>query len=274
VIAALCHDPLPVGAVALAVTLGTVVLLELPLSTPLLVAATSGTALAYGADRALFRAPEDVFNRPDRVRWVVSHRTWLHVELTALALMGGSALLFLRLETLLMTAALATLALLTLSGNSIGIPIERTGIGKPLLIAAAWAVGAVGLPVLEGGGARGVAEVTLVGYRWLFIVPNLVLADWGDRRGDEVAGLFSWASPYEKEVVQRIASWALGGAVLLGGLGVVYGLPAGLMAADAAGLGAMGIAVWSVDPTNSFHRVGLDLLVGWPLITAGVAWLL
>jgi len=272
-IEAACHDPLPVGGVAVALILGTCALLELPVSGPLLVAAGCGAALVYGADRALSPSPEDRWNRPDRVAWVQSHQRWLVVEGIVLALVGGAALWLLRPATLLTAGALAGVAALHLWPGDGGGPLGRMGMGKPLVVAGVWAAGATVLPAVEAGVALGGEVGLLVAYRFLFVLPNTLLSDWGDRAGDRAAGLEPWTGQVGGATVRRVATGLLVGALGVAVLGVgTVGWPPTLMAVDAVGVGLLLGAAWRLDPTRSRHRLALDGLVAWPAVTALAAW--
>lgn len=271
--AALCHDPLPVGGIAVALLLGTYALLGLPPSIPLLGAAFCGAALVYGIDRGLVAAPEDAVNHPDRRRWVRRHQWWLWGEAGALVLGGIVALSFLRLNTLLGAGAVAGLAGLHLVPTGRwGRLLKKTGLGKPLVVAGGWAVGATVLPVIEAGKAVSLAVWGLAAYRFLFVLPNVLLADWGDRGGDAAVGLRPWAEGQTGSGTRWIAIGLLGGAAGLAALLSITTIPAWLLLVDGLGLLGMGGAVWCAEPERPRHRFLLDLLVAWPLVTALVAW--
>lgn len=269
--AAASHDPLPIGGVAVALLLGTYALLDVPVSLPLLGAAFCGAALVYGADRALLPAPEDVWNRPDRVAWVRSHWRWLVVESIVLAGGGAVALAHLRPLTLLAAALLGGVVLLRRWGkkNGWGRPMS---LRKPLLVAGVWAMGAVGLPIVEAGAPWTPATLALLGARWASVLSNVLLADWGDRHGDRAVGYEPWAVQYSATAVRWGATFLLVGAVGLLLLGAGAGLPGRLVFVDGMGAGVMGFALWTLDPSRSGHRLVLNLLVGWPAVTALVAW--
>lgn len=264
---ATCHDPLPVGGVAVALLLGTYALLDVSVSVPLLVAGACGTALVYGADRAFVAAPQDEKNRPDRVDWVRTHRTWLRGEAVVLALIGGGALLFLNPLTIGGVGILGGMALLHLWPGAEAAPLERVG-GKPLLLAGVWAAGAVGLPIVEAGAGWGNAALVLLGYRWLFVLPNFVLVDWGDRRGDAATGRTTWATSQNEEAVRWTATAALAGATGLLLWSGQLGVAPVLVLVELVGVGGLLVAAWTLDPRRSAHRLAMDLLVGWPVVTA------
>lgn len=260
------HDPLPIGGVAVGLILGTYALLGLPVSAPLLVGAFCGAALVYGVDRVVVTSPEDRRNRPDRVAWVRDHRPWLAFEGAILVVIGSGALFYLRPLTVLGGGGLGAIALLHqwLPG--------RGGLGKPLLVAGVWAVASTALPAVEAGAVRAGPLGGLVAYRMLFLLPNVLLSDWGDRAGDRAAGLQPWAAGTERRTVQGAATVLLLAALAVGALGFVGSVPPMLLAVEAAGIGGVLTAVWTLRPEKSAHRLVLDLLVAWPAVTAGAAW--
>lgn len=272
--AGLFHDPLPVGGIAVSVLLGTGALLHVSVSTPLLVAAFCGTALVYGADRAVVAAPEDQWNRPRRTRWVQAHRGWMYGELFILGMVGLLALGGLRLRTLAWAVGLAGLGGLHLISGGTGRPVTTLGVGKPLVVAGAWALGATILPLVEAGMPLDASAWGVAGYRFLFILPNVLLSDWGDRAGDRAAGLVSWTRWGTGRGLRWGATVMLVGAIG-GALGMgMQNAPLLLWGVDAVGPLLMLGAVWGLNPQWAAHRFLLDALVAWPGVTALVAWVM
>ncbi len=265
---ALYHDPMPVGGIAGALMLGTSALLDVPVSLPLIVAGFCGTALVYGLDRGVASSPEDAINRPDRRRWVESHRGWLRVEMGILLGALCVSVPLLQKDTLLATIPLGSAVVLhLLPGEQWGRPLQRMAMVKPAVVAGAWAVGGTLLPILEQEASIGLGTFALLGYRFLFILPNILLADWGDREGDAAAGLAIW-TPGGSLYSLRITSTILLGLGMAGaGAAIVrFGAP-DLLLVDALGLVAMLGAVWTLRPGSSPGQVFLlDLIVGWPLV--------
>lgn len=270
---ALCYDPLPVGGIAVALLLGTYALLGRPPSVPLLLAGFCGTALVYGLDRAVVPSPEDAVNHPQRRRWVRAHGGWLAAEGGLLFVGGVGALACLRVETLLVTGGLAALAGLHLVPlGRWGRPLKELGLGKPLVVAAAWALGGTILPVVEAGEALGPAAGALAGYRYLFILPNVLLADWADRPGDAATGTGAWPRRGRGAKLRWLATGLLGLAAT--GAVAASAIPHRpvLLRIDALGPLLMMLAVWVVRPARPGSRLLLDALVAWPVVTAAVAW--
>jgi hypothetical protein len=269
----LIHTSIPIGGVAVALILGTLALDGLPIDAPLLGLAFCGTGVVYLTDRTLGYSPEDRTNQPARVEWVRRHRTWIWAEGVLLTAGAALSLPLLEMKTIAVAAlqggvgALHLGAGLSGAGDSMAMRLL-----KPIAVAGTWAVGAVLLPVLEAGSGVSISVLALVGYRFLFILPNVMLADWGDRAGDIAAGLQPWTEWATARGVRGTASGLLGLA-LVGAVGAsaVHPRPV-LLWIDAVGPLLMLAAVWTADPTRPAHRFGLDLLVGWPAITALAAW--
>ena len=270
--AALYHDPAPVGGVAVALLAGTYGLFALPLAPPLLILGFCGTALAYAVDRVWTERPEDRVNRPNRVAWVEAHSGWLALE-TSIFVAGAVATVpFLRADTLFWIVALGGIAGLHVLPRG-GVPQVLIGLRKPVVIAGAWAGGAL-LPVVEAGQPVGLGVLLFFAYRFLFILPNLLLADWGDRVGDAEAGLRPWAMLWSGKQVRWVATGLLLLAMAGGGLWVILGPSPFLVALDAAGLVLMLGVVWRFDHSRPRDAFLADLVVGWPLIPAFVAWMI
>jgi 4-hydroxybenzoate polyprenyltransferase len=269
----LAHDPLPIGGVAAALVVGTSVILGVPVDLPLLVAAICGTTLVYGADRAIGLSPEDRVNRPDRVRWVGRHRTWMVGESVLLTVVLLLVLPFLRPATWGLGGIVAGLAVLyvapVLPG---GRRLKDFGLSKPVFVTAIWAIGAVAFPAVESGwegeAAGMLVLVALVVYRATAIGANVLLADWGDRAGDRSAGRNGAVQNLSAIEIRTAAT----GLLSAGGAGVAataltIGVPA-ILWVDAVGILIMIAAVWTLRPgASSVHLLLLDLAVAWPVAT-------
>jgi len=270
---ALYHDPAPVGGVAVALLLGTCGLFNVPVDVPLSVAGFCGVTLVYAADRVWKSSPEDRINRPERVAWIRAHVGWLTIETVALLAVGGAMLPFLEWTTLLCTVVL---------GGVAGLQVWPWGEGRAALsgftkvgaIAGAWAVGGVVLPLVEAGFPVGAEAALFFGYRTLFVLPNLLLADWGDRRGDAHAGFDPWALGWSLRRVRWVATAGLLVAALGAVAWAVVGTTPLLVGIDAVGLVLMGGVVWALDPVRPRDAFLADLVVAWPLVPALTAWMI
>lgn len=257
----------------MALLLGTYGLFGLAVDLPLLVAGFCGTTLAYLVDRVWMPAPEDRINRPERVAWVQSHAEWLAAETVVLAALGGAMVPYLRWATLAWTGVLGGIAgVYVLYRSQEGASL--LGIPKPIAVAGAWAAGGALLPLVEAGRPIGGEALWFFGYRGLFILPNLLLADWADRAGDAAVGLNPWASGWAGRQVRWLATAPLLGAALGAAGWVVVASQPVLVGIDALGLLLMMGVVWGLNPTRPRTALLADLVVGWPLTTALVAWMI
>lgn len=268
------HDPLIIGGVALALTLGTTALLGLSVDEPLLGVAFCGTALLYLADRGLGLSPEDRANRPGRGRWFRQHQGWVRAE--AVGLTSGLLLLLPLLQwyTIILSVVLGSIGLVyVLPLLPTGRRLKSTGLFKPVSVATAWALGAVILPVVECGEPLTLAVWGLIAYRVLLIVPNVLLADWADREGDAAAGVETWALRWSWRSVQGTSTVLIGMALLGAVVAVGWGAAPLILLLDAFGGVLMGVAVWRLQPeADSLHVLWLDLIVAWPVVDWLVFW--
>ena len=274
----LLYSGVPVGLVAVGFILGTYALLGLPPSGHLLVLAFCGTFLVYQAERALWPAPEDALNHPQRLAWNARHRGY-GWGAAALAALGALATLpFLRPATLGVGGGLALVSLLYQMPL---LPRRRRlkslALAKPVAIAGAWAVGGVLLPVLQAGASvGGLALGALLAYRFCFVLPNALLADWPDRAGDAAVGLRTPALTCTAWQLHGLAAAFLlpplvGGVLALG----LVARPA-LLLLDLGGPVLMLALVgwsWRRTRTRFFYGYLLDLAVAWPALTAALAGL-
>jgi hypothetical protein len=267
------HDPAPVGGVAVALLMGTYGLFGLSPDLPLLVAGFCGTTLLYAADRVWAETPEDRVNRPERVAWLQAHPRWLAGESAVLVALGGAMLSLLEWKTLIWIGGLGSVAGLHLLLRGGDGPFF-TGVSKPFVIAGAWAAGGAFLPLVEAGQPIGYGALLFFGYRLLFLLPNLLLADWGDRGGDAEAGLAPWALEWSVWQVRVGATALLLGAIAGGLAWALVGAAPFLIGGDTVGPVFMMAAVWGLDPTRPRDAFLFDLVVAWPLIPVLTAWMI
>ena len=270
----LAHDGVPIGGIAVGMMLGSYALLGIVPSVPLLTLAFCGTALVYQLDRGLDFSPEDRFNRPAYGAWRRAHRDYVRGTVLLCTVVGIGMLPFLRPVTIAAGLGLGLVGLLHV------IPVlgprrrlKTFAWLKPLSISAVWALGGVLLPVLEADRSITVGVAALAGYRFVIVLVNTLLADWGDRDGDARANLQTlateWSSPTLFYVVRGLLL-----TTLAAGLIVTAGYRLPLLLVDLGGLLAMFVLVrGSETGLTRARRVAIDAVVAWPAVTALVAWL-
>lgn len=269
----LYHDPAVVGGVAVALLLGTYGLFGLAVDLPLVVAGFCATTLVYAVDRGWRVPAEDRTNRPGRVAWVEGHRGWLKVEAGLLGVLGGAMVPALEPRTLAAAGVLGAVAILQVAPGC-SSRAGLTGVSKPLVIAATWAVGGGLLPLVEAGASLGLDAALFGGYRFLFILPNLLLADWTDRTGDAAANLAPWTISWTAGQVQRLATGLLLGAALVAAVWGARSPRPVLLSMDACGLLLMLAVVWRRPLPHPHHALLADLVVAWPVVPALIAWMI
>jgi len=164
---------------------------------------------------------------------------------------------------------------------------------KWLLIISCWVGGGVLLPAIlfggagESGGNSGLFVHLVVVYKALYIVPNLIAADWVDRPGDELAGSGNLVRSWSLTTARSIIGLAgLAAAVALVWLWL-EGVHVMLVLLEAAGLFGMAISALALvrysngrlvpDPAgttlpnstmsnSTLSIVKLDLWVAFPLV--------
>ncbi len=266
----LMYGGVPVGLIAAGFVAGSSVMLGLSPSLPLLGLAFCGTLLVYQVERAWRPAPEDVFNQPERLAWVQRHRSFVWLS-SALAVIGAIFCLpFLRGTTLALGVGLGMVSLFYLAPLLPGQRrLKAVWFLKPLAIAGAWAVGGVLLPLVEAGQDVVLAAGLLALARLLFVLPNALLADWPDCAGDRQAGLRTVATELSWRWLRRLAAVSSGMAV---GVEVVFLLvieaPV-LHYVDLLGPALMlALVLLPLRRTRFYFNFVLDLVIGWPAMTA------
>ena len=273
---ALRYTSVPEGLIAVGLMLGTCALFGLSPGAPLLVLAFCGTLAVYLADGLLFPSAEDAVNQPERMAWGRRHRGYAWGVFGAAAAVGLAMLPLLRPATILAGLVVGCLGVLHLAPVLPGRRrLKELGWGKPFVIAAAWAVGAVVPPVVEAGAPLTAVAGLAVLYRFLFVLPNVLLADWADRAGDRVVGLRGLAQQWPNRRYRMLGAAsalvaAVGAGVAVGG----FGGPR-LLLVDAVGPLLMA-AVTLRPPRTSRPVFGfvVDAVVAWPFVTALWAWLI
>ncbi len=265
-----------VGGVAVALLLGNYALLGIPPDGPLLLLAFAGAVLIYQVDRTAYASPEDSENEPDRGTWLTRHRTIVRGSMIVAALILITLASFVRFSTLAVGGGLGLLGLLYAAPI---LPGRRSLKGiwyvKPVLIVGAWAVGSAVLPVLETGCNIEFGTWALAVYRALYILPNVLIADWHDRHGDRQSGL---RSPATVMSLDRLRTVGLGSCLvtLCGSLlFVAFGDAPALLMLDALGAVLVFFAVFRMaDAGVWFYGFWIDAMVAWPFVTWVVSrWL-
>ena len=265
----LLYGSVPVGGIAVALLLGNYALLGLRPSTPLVLIGFCGAFLVYQLDRSLWIGPEDRLNQPERVAWVWRHQRWIWTSSVLAVLVALSMLPFLQPATLAVGAGLGGLGVLYGVPLPGGRRLKAFWPLKPVLIAAVWATGATVLPVLEAGLAVTAGVGALALYRFLFILPNTLLADGPDAEGDRRAGLRTAATELSPKTLRGLAALSLGLAIG-GGLGAVWLLGASpLLYVDLGGpVVLLGLLWHRPGGSRWFYGFVLDAIIAWPALTA------
>jgi len=267
--AVVLYSNFPVGAVALGLILGNYTLLGLPPDGPLLVLALAGVVLIYQVDRSIYAAPEDAENEPERVRWLCDHRRVIRASMLVAGLIVVVLAPFVQGITLVVGGVMGMLGLLyaapILPGHR---RIKSIWYLKPILIGGSWAIGSVILPVIEAGDIPGRAAWMLTAYRFFFIIPNVLVADWHDRHGDCKTGLSSVATIWPLRRIRRLGLGSLSLTLVGAVLAVVYGHASTLLLLDALGPALMCLALIRMQGgSNWYYGFWIDAIVAWPMVT-------
>ena len=254
--------------------------------TSFLIVASIGAFLVYRVDRALVDSPEDAFNAPARVDF--SHRYRWALLIVALVLTLFSAYLAPTMQVLWVEVASVVGALGLIYPLRIlpgGRRPKDIAWLKTTLIVACWVGGGVVLPLIVFGGTDEIGLVAgVAAYRTVWILPNLLTADWLDRKGDQEAGsgnlVATWTIAQMRYVSVTLPALGAALATVL----VWNGTPLVPVLLDLMGMIVLSWVAWKVmlasyeedAPTGSMiaaKMVGLDLLVAWPLLAwLGLLW--
>ena len=228
------HSDVHILMVAAGWILGSSALLNRTVAWPFLLLASVGAFLVYRVDRLLVVSREDAINAQERVDFTRKYRVVLLG--IAVIMTGAAAWAAFHLELAWMEVSLAVgmlglvYPLRILPGGR--RPKDIPGL-KTLLIAGCWVGGGVVLPAVmpnQGPWVRFEVLLTLVVYRTLNIMPNLLIADWVDRAGDPVTG---WGGKVSAAVLQRliVATILLQGVLV--GIMIAQGFLKALLIVDA-----------------------------------------
>lgn len=283
---------LGVAAVGAGVSAGTYPLARLEVDPAVIVLGACGAFVIYQLDRAVCPSPEDRRNHPARLAWVRAHPGYVRWSTAAAAAVVGSLLVgrppaswF--LAALLGASGLAYALRDRLFGGDGPGPTargpadaarERRGrleAFKPASLALVWATGAVGLPLCaEGAPIAWTTAGGLTAYRFGCVLPNLLLSDWPDRRGDRAVGRPTPAVRWSEVRLVRVCRAVLACTVGAGAWAVTWGGAPVVLAVDLGGpLATLLLLRVPLPEQRWFYDVLLDGLIGWPALTLAVAGL-
>jgi hypothetical protein len=268
-------DPLVVASIAAALIGSTYVLTGLPVSGAVLLGVPAGVALVYRFDRTSTAAVEDMHAHGTRRRWMQQHQMYIYGTTALYVLLAVGA--FWHLTPAAQVAASGFVGMGALYVWPVGgWRFKHIGAAKTLVVAGAWSLGVVGLPVLEGAGASAEFEHAwvlfgLVVYRMGWLVPNLLCSDWADRRADGAAGLATLPQSWSVQQVRFVAAGCAGAAALAAAI-LVLTTGRAVWAAEslAAALLSFGVARCPVHPCPTY-RLALDLYMAVPGLTGILA---
>ena len=220
----------------------------------------------YHADRAFFKAEEDLTNSIDRLLWYKNHNAYVWVS-TIIAVIGvalGS--------TYVSGSVLRVGMLIGLGGILYSAPIPFTSwrikdiqFLKTVLIIACWVAGGVVLPILD---VVPVNEIVLRAvYKCLYIFPNVLLAEWVDRAGDADRGALSMGARMNLTLIRVISvAFFLVSIFLLWNWGS-FAQRVDVLIIDVIGMLGMLVMILFNKTWTSEQIITVDLWVGFGLVT-------
>ena len=254
--------------------LGNSALFAFRLPESFLALACVGAFLVYRLDRLLLTSPEDTLNAPGRVDFSIRYR-WALLAV-ALVLTLFSAYLALTMQVLWLEVAIVVGALGLIYPLRIlpgGRRPKDIAWLKTTLIVACWVGGGVVLPLVLFGGTEEIGFfVGAAAYRTVWILPNLLTADWLDRKGDQEAGSGNLVVTWSIGKVRRVLMISALGVLLLAIAMSAMGVPIALIVFDLAGFILLAFSSWRAillsdgEGNVDGGMVWLDLLVAWPLL--------
>lgn len=249
-----------VPSVAVCLLLGNMAMLGIRVHWPLVMVLFSATYVVYILDRA-----PALMTQPTR-----RSRTFAVFCLMLFAGLGSACSLRL--------ASLGVIAFLGLLGAAYVYPMLPGGrrlkdvpFAKPFVVSLGWVAGGVALPWLEAGRSCNGVIVALVLYRFVYLLPNLLLSDWPDRSSDEQLGIRTWALRLSRRDMVRLCRGIIMGMGMVAVASVALGLLPMLLLLDVVGLLLLLPILSSELPGKKEpFQSRLDVAMGWPL----VIWLL
>ncbi len=228
--------------------------------------AASGALLVYHADRAFFKAEEDLTNSLDRLLWYKNHKFYVWAS-TIIAVLGvawssihvsGSILrvgMFIGLGGVLYSAPIPF----------ISWRIKDIQFVKTALIVACWVAGGVVLPILD---VLPTHEIVLLAvYKCLYIFPNVLLAEWVDRTGDAHKGVLSMGARMNLTLIRVLSVvFFLVSIFLLWNWGT-FAQRVDVLIVDVIGMLGMLVMILYTKTWTSEQIITVDLWVGFGLVT-------
>lgn len=268
------YSNLHIGVIAASLLLANSMLLGMSPSFPLLGLAVSGSILIYHLDHFWLASEEDRFNHPERVAWQLRHQVYMYGSSIGCAVVGITSALFLNLYTLIGGLILGIV------GAVYNVPWRQRrpkelGLLKPFLITGAWAIGSV-LPImLAQGEPLDATSWGLMAYRFLYILPNLLIVDWLDQDGDIAAGIRTLVAAWTEMELRAVVTM-VGICAFLWGAWLATTLPLGwLVYIDMIGsMMLVALIWWEKGKASPLYRGWLDLVVAWPWATVLVRLIL
>lgn len=271
------HSGWHVGIVASALILSVARFLDVPVSEMLLIASAFGAFLVYAGDRIWADSQADRTNAPERWVW------WQHSRTRSgliMALAGSGALYAgLHLPGRVLLAGIVFGA----TGLWYGLPesivgrwqLKRlAGRGRGALIALVWGIGVVAMVAISAPRPQWAVLALLAAYRALWLVPDVVAAEYADRPGDALSGLpgmtFGWSVHRLRQFcwLMLVPTGAVGAVLWCYVSGMSDGWMAAWIAADMAGMVASCVVIQRTESVDASRVFVLDLMAAWPVIPA------
>lgn len=268
------YSNLHIGVIAASLLLANGMLLGIAPSWPLLALAVSGSILIYHLDHFWLASKEDHINHSERIVWQQSHHLYMYVSSFGCVVVAMTSAVFLNLQTLLVAL------LLGVCGAIYNVPWwqrrpKEFGSVKPFLITGAWAVGSVVPIVLAQEEPMRAVVWLLIAYRFLYILPNLLIVDWLDQAGDKAAGIWTLVAAWTEMKLRAVVT-IVGMCTLLSGAWLATNVSLGwLIYIDMIGsIVLVALIWWEKGRAFPLYRGWLDLVIAWPWATVLVPLIL
>jgi 4-hydroxybenzoate polyprenyltransferase len=252
-----------VAAAGFALTVSTFAWLDAPVDWRLAGLIAGGSFLVYHLDRSLPFSPEDGAMRPGCP---------LPMLISATCAYGVLAWVFmapaLRIELACLAGFTGAYLIPCLPGRR---RLKDVPFVKAFYLALIWSLATLSFPAAGLGRGTDPAALYLLGYRFLFLLPNTMLFDWPDRNGDRAGGIVTLATVLDERQLRTLAAILAAAAVsgsVLGPFG--FGLPLFMLAENVATVLVMLSLRHPLTDDMFYYRVILDGLAAWPILPAGV----